>query len=155
MKWKSARTYKAAQFKRLVGVERETFDKMVSEIKKSKKPSKHKIPGKKRGAKPKLRAEDELLMLLMYYREYRTFFHTGAEFGISETQCWRIVTQTEKILIQSELFHLPGKKKLLESDHEWEVVIVDASEHAVERPKKNNDDITLGKRRNMPSKVNW
>src|SRR5271156_1000773 len=119
MKWKSAKTYEAAQFKRLVGVERATFDKMVSEIRKSKKPSKHKVPGKKRGPKSKLRAEDELLMMLMYYREYRTFFHTGAEFDVSEVQCWRIVTGIEKILIESKLFHLPGKKKLLESDYEW------------------------------------
>lgn len=149
MKWKSARTYKSAQFKRLIGVERETFDKMVSEINKSKKPSKHKIPGKKRGAKPKLRVEDELLMMLMYYREYRTFYHTGAEFDVSETQCWRIVTGIEKILIASKLFHLPGKKKLLESDYEWEGIIVDAAEHAVERPKKNSGDITQGKRRSI------
>jgi hypothetical protein len=149
MKWKSARTYKGAQFKRLVGVERETFEKMVSEIIKSKEPSNHKVPGKKRGAKPKLRAEDELLMMLMYYREYRTFFHIGAEFGISEVQCWRIVTKIEKILIESKQFHLPGKKKLLESDNEWEVLLVDASEHAVERPKKNNGGITLEKRRNI------
>jgi hypothetical protein len=123
---------------------------MVAEIKRSKKPSKHKLPGKKRGAKPKLSAEEELLMMLMYYREYRTFFHTGAEFGVSETQCWRIVTGIEKILIRSQTFHLPGKKKLLESDNEWEVVIVDASEHTIERPKKNSDNFTQGKRRNMP-----
>jgi hypothetical protein len=109
---------------------------MVSEIKKTKKLSKHKVPGKKRGPKPKLSVEDQLLMMLMYYREYRTFFHTGAEFGVSEAQCWQIVTGIEKILIECKLFHLPGKKQLLESDHEWEVMLVDASEHAVERPKK-------------------
>jgi hypothetical protein len=149
MKWKSARTYQAAQFKRLVGVERETFDKMVLEINKSKRPSNHKVPGKKRGSKPKLRVEDELLMMLMYYREYRTFFHTGAEFDVSETQCWRIVTRIEKILIDSQLFHLPGKKKLLESDHEWEGIIVDAAEHAVERPKKSSGGITQEKRRSI------
>lgn len=148
MKWKTVKHFELSDFKRLVGVERSTFDKMVSEIKKSKKSSKHKVPGKKRGPKPKLTVENELLIMLMYYREYRTFFHIGAAFGISETQCWRIVTTVEKILIQSQLFHLPGKKKLLESDHEWEVVLVDASEHGIERPKKNRNNITLGKRKN-------
>jgi hypothetical protein len=150
MKWKSAKTYNDAQFKRLVGVERETFGKMVFEIKKAKKLSQHKVPGKKRGPKPKLSVQDELLMTLVYYREYRTFFHTGAEFGVSEAQCWKIVTQVEKILIECQLFHLPGKKQLLESDHEWEVMLVDASEHAVERPKKNSGDIIREKRRSMP-----
>ena len=29
-------------------------------------------------------------------------------------------------------FHLPGKKKLIESDVEWDVVLVDVSEHAIE-----------------------
>jgi hypothetical protein len=148
MKWKTVKTLKDGKFKRLVGVGRDTFDKMVSEIKKAIKPSKHKVPGKKRGPKPKLRAEDELLVLLMYYREYRTFYHTGLEFGISEAQCWRIVTKIEKILLACQMFHLPGKKKLLESDTEWEVVLVDASEHSIERPKKNSEGITPGRRRN-------
>jgi len=148
MKWNKAKELESAQFKRFVGVERTTFDMMVSLISDYKKSDKPKLPGKKRGAKPKLSVEDKLLMMLMYYREYRTFFHTGAEFGISETQCWRIVVQVEKILIASNLFHLPGKKKLVESTNEWEAVMVDASEHTIERPKKNSGNIIQAKRRN-------
>jgi|SRR5208283_1930900 hypothetical protein len=154
MRWKTARTYKGAKFKRLVGVERETFDIMVSELKRLKPASKHKIPGKKRGPKPKLIAADEVLMVLMYYREYRTFFHLGSEYGLSEVQCWRLVTQTEKLLIKSPLFHLPGKKTLLTDDTQWEVVLVDVAESAIERPKKNNDSITLEKRKGTPLKAN-
>ena len=74
MRWKTARTYKGAQFRRLVGVARETFDIMVSELKRLKPASNHKIPGKKRGPKPKLTAADEVLMVLLHYREYRTIF---------------------------------------------------------------------------------
>jgi hypothetical protein len=147
MRWKTARTYKGAQFKRLVGVERETFDTMVSELKRLKPPSQHKVPGEKRGPKPKLIAADEVLMVLMYYREYRTFFHLGSEYGLSEVQCWRLVTQTEKLLLKSSLFHLPGKKTLLTDDTQWEVVLVDVAESAIERPKKNSDSITRGKRK--------
>lgn len=154
MRWKTARTYKGAQFKRLVGVERETFDIMVSELKRLKPPSTHKIPGKKRGPKPKLIAADEVLMMLMYYREYRTFFHLGSEYGLSEVQCWRVVTQTEKLLLKSPLFHLPGKKTLLADDTQWEVVLVDVAESAIERPKKSNGSITLGKRKGIPLKAN-
>jgi hypothetical protein len=149
MRWKTARTYKGPQFKRLVGVERETFDTMVSELKRLKPPSKHKIPGKKRGPKPKLIAADEVLMVLMYYREYRTFFHLGSEYGLSEAQCWRLVTRTEKLLIKSKLFHLPGKKTLLREDSEWEIVLVDVAESPIERPKKNSDNFTLAKRKNI------
>ena len=56
----------------------------------------------------------------------------------------------ERWLIKSNLFHLPGKKKLTASDTEWEVVIVDVSEHPIERPKKNNGSIIQGKRKNIP-----
>ena len=91
--------------------------------------------GSKRGPKPLLCVEDELLMMLMYYREYRTFLHISVDFGISETQCWRIVTQIEKYLLSSNKFHLPGKK-VLRDDLEIEVILVDASESPIERPKK-------------------
>ena len=150
MKWKSVRELKPALFKRLVGVQRETFDKMVIELKRLSGKSTHKIAGKKRGPKPTLRKEDELLIMLMYYREYRTFYHIGADYNISETQCWRIVTTTEKLLMNSGLFRLPGKKKLISSDDDWEVILIDASEHRIERPKKNNENTTPAKRRNIP-----
>ena len=60
----------------------------------------------------------------------------GATYNISEAQCWRIVTTLEQWLIKSKLFHLPGNKKITESDMDWEVILVDVSEHPIERPKK-------------------
>ncbi len=147
MKWKNVKQLPTEKFKRLVGVSRETFDTMVSEYKRLLPPSGHKVAGRKRGPKPTLRKEDEILMMLMYYREYRTFYHISGDYGMSEAQCWRIITRAEKLLIKSELFHLPGKKKLLGEQVEWEVVLVDASEHSIERPKKNNDSIIPARRR--------
>ena len=140
MKWEEIKNIRPAVFKRLVGVHKETFAKMVEEIKRLSPPSKHKITGNKRGPKPKLTEEDMLLMMLMYYREYRTFLHISADYGISETQCWRIVTSLEKLLIKSKLFHLPGKK-VLQQGNIFEVVLVDVAETPIERPKKNNADI--------------
>ncbi len=148
MKWKNVKQLPSEKFKRLVGVTRETLDTMVSEYKRLLPPSTHKIQGRKRGPKPTLRKEDEILMMLMYYREYRTFYHISGDYGMSEAQCWRIITRAEKLLIKSDLFHLPGKKKLVGEQIEWEVVLVDASEHSIERPKKNSGNITLEKRRN-------
>jgi hypothetical protein len=40
------------------------------------------------------------------------------------------------LLIKSGVFSLPGKKELLKSDMEYEVILIDASESAIERPKK-------------------
>ncbi len=152
MKWKNIRPKAPRVFQRLTGVKKEVFKTMVSELKRLSPGSAHKVKGKKRGPKPKFKKEDELLMMLMYYREYRTFFHIAQDYGISEPQCWRIVTQTEALLLKSKKFHLPGKKKLVENNN-WEVVVVDVAEHSVERPKKNKGDITQERKSGTPSRV--
>lgn len=152
MKWKHIRQKTPASFRRLTGVKKEVFKAMVSELKRLSPGSRHKVKGKKRGPKHKLRKEDELLMMLMYYREYRTFFHIAQDYGISEAQCWRIVTQTEALLLQSKKFHLPGKKKLVDNK-DWEVVVVDVAEHSVERPKKNRSDIIQERKSDTRLKV--
>lgn len=146
MKWQDIQHKKASIFKRLVGVQKETFSKMVEELRRIKQLSKHKVAGNKRGPKPKMCIEDELLMLLMYYREYRTFLHISSDYGISEAQCWRIITTLEKQLIKSELFHLPGKKTLQEVNN-FEFVLVDVAETPIERPKKNSENIIQEKRK--------
>jgi|SRR5579872_1826311 len=150
MRWQTVKKQSETNFKRLVGVKRDTFEKMVSEAKRINGLQPKKVSGKKRGPKDKLNWYDKVLMMLMYYREYRTFAHIGATYNISEPQCWRIITTLERWLIQSEVFHLPGKKKLTENDVEWDVVLVDVSEHPIERPKKNKDNTTPVKRRNIP-----
>lgn len=83
-------------------------------------------------------------MMLMYYREYRTFFHIALTYGISEAQCWLIVRKLETLLLKSDLFHLPGKKQLMDGNG-WEVVLIDVAESPIERPKKNSGSI-LGKK---------
>lgn len=147
MKWRNIRHLQANAFKRLVGVSRDTFEKMVSEVKRVSAVSKHKVSGRKRGPKPTLSSRDQVLMFLMYYREYRTFFHIASGYRISESQCWKIILRVEQILIKCSLFHLPGKKKLTSDNKQWEVVVIDVAEHNVERPKKNRDGITQGKRK--------
>jgi hypothetical protein len=71
----------ASRFKRLTGVKRDVFALML-EVLETAKSSVRKHPG--RGAPPRLTNADRLLLLLMYYREYRTMFHIGVIYGISE-----------------------------------------------------------------------
>jgi len=150
MKWKELPPKLSnGQFQRLTGVKRSTFDKMCFIIKTTKS-IRRKHPS--RGKDPKLGIEDQLLMMLMYNREYRTFLHIAADYGISESQCWRIVTDIENILIQSNAFCLPGKKALTKSNVKWSVVLVDVGESPIERPKKNSGAITPAKRKNIPIK---
>ena len=83
---------------------------------------------------------------LEYMREYRTYFHIGQGYGVSESTAQRISRRVEDTLIKDKQFALPGRKALLKSDAVIEVVLIDASESPVERPKKDNGASTRGRR---------
>lgn len=83
----------------------------------------------------------------MYLREYRTMFHISGDYGISEASVCRTIRSIESILVKHPAFHLPGKKVLLNTDSSFEVILIDAAESPIERPKKNNASITQGKRK--------
>jgi len=55
-------------------------------------------------------------------------------------------------LIKSGAFSLPGKKELLKSDMQFEVVMIDVTESPCERPKKNRSVSTPEKRSGMSKK---
>ncbi len=110
MKWRVAKGFNDVGFKRMVGVKRATFLVMVGVVKQGIPVPKHKLGGKRRGPKSSLNSYDKLLVMLVYYREYRTFAHIAADYGTSEPQCWRIVTDIECRPIKSGIFHLSGKK---------------------------------------------
>jgi hypothetical protein len=106
------------------------------------------------GRPPKLRRADQLLMTLMYWREYRTEFHIGLAYDVSEATVCRTIKKIEDVLIKSKQFHLPGKKVLQPSDTVIEVVLVDVTEQPIERPKKDNAGITAAKSSVTPKKRN-
>ena len=88
-------------------------------------------------------------MTLEYLREYRTYFHISRSYGISESACYRNIRWVEDTLIKDGTFSLPGRKALLKSDVEYEVVLIDATETPIERPKKNKNTSTQEKRRDI------
>ena len=88
------------------------------------------------GRKSKLSIEDCLLMTLEYLREYRTYFHVSQSYGVSESTAYDIIKGIESTLIKHPDFALPGRKALIKSDIGYEVVLIDATETQVERPKK-------------------
>ena len=65
---------------------------------------------------------------------------------MSEATVCRTIRKVEDALVRSKKFRLPGKKAVQTSDTVFEVVLVDASEQPVERPKKAKNDITVAKR---------
>ncbi len=52
---------------------------------------------KKPGRRPKLIIEDQILLTLQYLREYRTYYHIGQDWKISESSACRIVLKIENI----------------------------------------------------------
>lgn len=137
MTYEQIKDLKPTEFKRLCGVHLETFERMAEVL----QPQLQRTG--KRGGQAKLSVEDQLLIALEYWREYRTYFHIGNSWGIHESTVCRIVRKVENILIKSGLFRLPGKKQLTEPAYEWKVLVVDVTESPIERPKKNNGVITV------------
>src|SRR6266536_284309 len=132
MRYETIQDLKDTDFKRLTGVQRETFEEMLKVVEKGLRDF---------GRPPKLRRADQLLMTLMYWREYRTEFHIAQSYGISEATVCRTIRKVEDTLVRSKKFRLPGRKALQPSDTVFEVVLVDASEQPVERPKKDQKGI--------------
>lgn len=137
MTYKEVKNLKPEDFKRLCGVSPETFKNMVTVV------AAEKVWQKKTGRPSKLSTEDQLLMTLEYWREYRTYFHIGINWGINETTALRIIRKVENILVKSGLFNLPGKKVVISSNGTREIVVVDVAEHEIERPKKNKNTTTV------------
>jgi len=131
MKYEQIKTLEDEKFRRLTGIKRATFDRMIFILQEAE------IKKKARGGrKSKLILEDRLLMALEYIREYRTYFHVSQSYGLSESTAYDTIKWIENTLIKHPDFALPGRKALLKSDMEYEVVLIDATETPIERPKK-------------------
>ena len=141
MNYQALENVSDAEFKRACGVPRITFNAMrevwLDAQAKKRKP----------GRPPKLCAEDQLLLALSYWREYRTLFHVGKSFGLHESNAQRLVTRVEDVLIRSGKFRLPKPTPHEADDLPWEVIVIDATETPCERPKKNSAATTVARKK--------
>ncbi|MEY2862706.1 MAG: hypothetical protein RLY58_413 [Pseudomonadota bacterium] len=67
-------------------------------------------------------------MALTYWREYRTQFHIGVDFGVSDGTACKIINHVEDHLIRSGHFRL--SKRIPDQagvEVDWGVVVVDAT----------------------------
>lgn len=141
MAYEQIKNLSPAEFKRFCGVYPETFEDMVKVL------SAEKMLQTKTGRPSKLKIEEQILMTLEYWREYRTYFHIGNSWGVNESTAYRIIKKVEDILSKSGLFNLPGKKALVEISSELEAVLIDVAEHEIERPKKKQKSCYSGKQK--------
>lgn len=147
MTYEQIKNLKEKEFKRLCGVKPQIFEEMVGILRRELPTS------KKRGAPPKLNTEDQLLIALEYWREYRTYFHIAQSWGVHESTVCRIVHRVEDQLIKSRKFSLPGKKALSSVEREWSAIIIDVGESPIERPKKNKGVTIAEKRKDILSSL--
>ncbi len=116
-KYKNIKDRSDGNFKRLTGVRKATFQKMVELV------VIHEKERKKRPGRPlKLSYENHVLIMLEYFREYRTYYHIAADYGISEANCYKLIRKTEDIVMKSGFFKLPDRKELAKSDSEIRVI---------------------------------
>jgi len=121
------------EFNRLCGVKRHPFETLLEELRAAERAK------TKRGRPCKLSLEDQLLMPLGYWRESRPLFQLGMPRGMSEGTVSQRVRWVEDTLIGSGRVALPKRTERFAggSPGPFRVVVVEATETPVERPKKN------------------
>ena len=131
MRFESVKELRGEAFRRLTGVHKGTFEAMAAVLFTAK------CKQKAAGGKPNtLGIEDRLLMMLEYWREYRTYFHIGQSYGLSESAAYRNIKWCENTLSKSKAFRLPGRKAIAAGERAFDIVLIDATETPIERPKK-------------------
>lgn len=133
VKAQTERVLKLAQgaFKRTLGVKPEIY-KQMWEVLVDKEQRK-----KKKGRTPALDVDDQLVLTLSVWREYRTHHHLTLDWEVDETTVGRSI---ERVVLFSGKLRLSGRKAL-----QLEVVVVDVAESPIERPKKSKEGTTVEK----------
>ena len=144
MRYETIQQLKDTDFKRLTGIQRETFERMLAVVEKGLGDF---------GRPPKLSRADQLLMSLMYWREYRTEFHIAQSYGVSEATVCRTIRKVEDVLVRSKKFRLPGKKALQPSDTVFTVGPSGCQRTACGASKKSQERHYSGKNRRHTQKA--
>jgi len=136
MKIETVKRYSNTKFRRITGIKRATFELMVKILSVA-----YAFKHEKGGRNTSLTIEEMLLSALEYWREYRSYAHIAASYGIDESNIYRTIKWVEEILIKCGKFSLPGKRTLKKEVKKYKVILIDATENPIERPKKNRKNI--------------
>ena len=100
------------QYKRLLGVDKPTFDKMYDILCEA-----YLVLHSKGGRPPTLTVLDKLVITLGYWREYRTYRNIAFDYGVSKTAIGDSVIWVEDTLIKDGAFSLPSKREMQRDDN--------------------------------------
>ena len=132
---------KEKEYRKIFGVTKPIFEQMLEILEKT-----FQEEHRRGGHPPKLSVLDKLVIMLCYYREYRTIESIAFDYGVSKSTVYESIRWAEESLMKSNKFSLPSKKALIE-DLDIEVVFVDATECEIERPRKNKSVTTQGRKK--------
>ena len=127
---------KEKEYRKIFGVTKPIFEQMLGILEKT-----FQEEHRRGGHPPKLSVLDKLIIMLCYYREYRTMESIAFDYGVTKSTVYESIRWAEESLMKSNNFSLPSKKALIE-DLDIEVVFVDATECEIERPQKNKSVTT-------------
>lgn len=132
---------KEKDYQRIFGVTKPIFQQMLAILEETFCKEHNK------GGRPlKLSVLDKLVIMLCYYREYRTMESIAFDYQVSKSTVYESIRWAEESLMKSNKFSLPSKKALIE-DLNIEVVLVDATECEIERPQKNKSVTIPGRKK--------
>jgi len=120
-----------AEFTRLVGVNYGTFQIILAKLTSEITCYKQLKPMRQRGLKSSLTIADQLLLTLIYLRQYHTFLQLGEIFSISESYAQKRYTFISQRLMKA--LDLPNDKSLTAKNLK---VVADVTEQEIERPVK-------------------
>ena len=136
-------TKKTAEFTRLVGVNYAAFNIILQKLETEITRYKDAKPARKRGLKTSsLTLADQLLLTLLYLRNYHTFLQLGDMFGISEGYaCKRYAFITQRL---TRALALPNDKELTLDKL---TLVADVTEQEIERPRTKQKSYYSGKKK--------
>ncbi len=134
---------KEKDYQKIFGVTKTTFDQMLEILEET-----YRQEHSRGGHPPKLSVLDKLVIMLGYYRDYRTMENIAFEYGVSKSTVYESIRWAEESLMKSNKFSLPSKKALID-DLDIKVVFVDATECEIERPQKNRNNTIPGRKKDI------
>jgi uncharacterized protein YjaG (DUF416 family) len=94
--------------------------------------------------------ENQLLLTLLYLRDYPTFIKLGQQFGISESYANKIYPKISAMVVK--ILHVKNRQALFEKN--IETLIIDVTEPPIERPLTGQKAYFSGKKKDIRSKSN-
>ena len=137
------KTKKPEVFLRLVGMNIGTFQIILEKFRAELNVYKSEHWARNKGKKSSISIENQLLMCILYLRDYTTFIKLGLQFGISESYTQKRYEFSKMILLRC--LDLPNARSLKEAI-ETNLIAIDVTEQAIERPVKNQEEYYSGKK---------